>query len=166
MGARKIYSVKQTELKRMKQKYPADTSSSDSEPPRAKVAKLSPLVYSDIDKNVQSVKNMIESLFSIEKTLNIPLSLRKLFLDNFKCAICHAIIKPPAIFSNCCKSLLGCESCVDTWYKGEGGLSKTCPKCRAERGYAATCRFNGIDSFLISVGKLLNSEEGDPNSGR
>ena len=73
VGAQKIYSVKLAELKRMKQKYPADTSSSDSEPPRAKVAKLSPLVYSDIDKNVQSVKNMIESLFSIEKTLNIPI---------------------------------------------------------------------------------------------
>ena len=26
---------------------------------------------------------------------------------------------PPVIFARCCKIILGCQSCVDSWYRGE-----------------------------------------------
>ena len=42
------------------------------------------------------------------------------------------------LFVKCCERLLGCEVCIDTLYRGEGGMSKNCPQCRSERAYAVS----------------------------
>ena len=63
-------------------------------------------------------------------------------------------MKLPVIFARCCKSILGCEACVDTWFGGGQG-SKTCPLCRAERAYTETCRLNELDNFLSTIHPLL-----------
>lgn len=149
-----------SELRKMSCKHPADTSSSDSEfeLPQKKTMKMSPLVCGEIDKNLKALRSQVDSLFAIEKTLKIPLSLRKLLTENFRCIICHSVMKPPVIFSRCCKRVLGCERCIDTWYRGDGGLSRTCPQCRAERGYSDTSRVNGLDDFLNAVGKIMEND--------
>ena len=51
---------------------------------------------------------------------------------------------------------------MDTWYRGEEGQTKTCPKCRSDRAYVETCRFNGLDDFLTGIAPLL---EGTPLDG-
>ena len=109
VGSRKIYAVSSSELKR---KGAADSSSdSDMEPPKSKRV----LNCSEIEKNIKAIRNQIDSLMSLQGTLQIPLSLRKLLLDSFKCIICHNVIEPPVIYSRCCRRLLGCEQCIDTW---------------------------------------------------
>ena len=73
-------------------------------------------------------------------------------------------MKPPIIYSRCCKRLLGCEGCIDSWYKGDGGLTRTCPQCRADRGYSDTNRVNGLDDFLQKINNLIEFDgtmEGD-----
>jgi hypothetical protein len=155
-GSRKVIAVPSSELN--KKKYVADSSSSsDSEyepiPKRARTSSVS-----DIDRNIKALRTQVDALFAVQGTLKLPLSLRKLLTDNFKCIICCNIMKPPVIFARCCKQILGCEACIDTWYRDEGSAtSKTCPQCRAERAYAETCRLNGIDEFLEGVGKIFNS---------
>ena len=55
----------------------------------------------------------------------IPVALHHKLSDTFKCNICHQSL-PPIIFACCCKNLVGCSSCVDAWYGGEDGMSKSC----------------------------------------
>lgn len=158
VGSRKIYAVKSSEMK-MKRKFPADTSSSsDSDVPRSKVIKSGQPPYVEMQKNLKEINNKVSALFEINRTLQIPLGMRKVLIENFKCVMCHNIIRPPVIFTRCCKYMLGCERCVHTWYKGDDSLSKTCPRCRADRGYADTCRVNGLDDFLIGISKLLDDD--------
>ena len=69
-------------------------------------------------------------------------------------------MKPPIIFAKCCKSILGCQPCVDRWYRGKEGQRKYCPQCRSERAYVETCKMNGLD---VGIAALLN-DESDPDS--
>ena len=44
-------------------------------------------------------------------------------------------------------------------YSGPEALIKTCPSCRAERGYSETMLRRGMDSFLAEVGAVLQAKE-------
>ena len=112
VGSRKIFGVKQ---KRKRQLESANSSSSDDgqKGPPEKSPKIRPLVYTDIDKSIKNLTARVNDIFEVQSTLKVPLSMRKLFLDHFKCLICHNIMKPPIIFAKCCKRLLGCETCVE-----------------------------------------------------
>ena len=37
-------------------------------------------------------------------------------------------------------------------------MTNTCPQCRGERALADTCRMNGIDDFLVGVGRIISSD--------
>ena len=55
--------------------------------------------------------------------VKLPPDLCKKLHNTFKCNICcSSPIKPPVIFSRCCKRLLGCQECVDRWFGGEEGV--------------------------------------------
>ena len=71
---------------------------------------------------------------------------------------------PPIIFAKCCKTLLGCQTCVDTWYRGEQGQARACPKCRGERAYVETCRIVGLDDFMVKIAPLLQENADDISS--
>ena len=43
------------------------------------------------------------------------------------------------------------------WFAGANGLSKSCPICRQERGYAQTARLHGLDEFIEEVRKLVSA---------
>lgn len=58
------------------------------------------------------------------------------------------------MISKCCKVIIGCERCVNGWYTG-----KTCPSCRAERGYSETMILKGIDNFLTEVKKVIQTAD-------
>lgn len=67
------------------------------------------------------------------------------------------------IIAKCCKSIIGCEQCINEWYGGEDALSKTCPLCRADRDFTETMRLNGMDGFIKSVSELLSQREDAEN---
>ena len=88
------------------------------------------------------------------------MGLQRLIRDAFQCKVCLSIpIKPPVIMSKCCKAVIGCEKCVNTWYTGPEALTKTCPACRAERGYSETMILRGLDGFLVEVKKVIQTED-------
>ena len=96
------------------------------------------------------LKRQLQDLFKVTGT-SVPPALRLLFDQAFKCKICLDTSVPPIIVTKCCRSILGCQSCVDQWYAGDDGLSKSCPNCRADRGYAETFRLLGVDELVNGI---------------
>lgn len=109
------------------------------------------LLMDDMD----SIKESIHSIFSLTKDSKIPMGLKKVMKETFKCAICMATpCRPPLIVTKCCKRLLGCESCANTWFCGEEAPSKSCPLCKAERAYTETMLLRGFDDLLKELSKV------------
>ena len=55
--------------------------------------------------------------------------------------------------------ILGCQLCVDTWYRGAEGKMKKCPICRNERAYPETAMLKGFDEFLQAIAPILGKEQ-------
>ena len=109
---------------------------------------------------VASLRDSVSKMMTLSADSQIPLGLKRIIHNTFKRHICHvAPIRPPVIFSKCCKTVLGCESCLNTRYSGPDALVKTCPVCRAERGYNETMLVRGLDEFLIEIGKVFRVED-------
>ena len=146
---RRIYAVLQD----------SDTSDEDDvSEPRPKTL-LKTDRWTELMDKVDTIGNDIEEMksFTKDSKTNLPIKLQNDIQEVFKCSICHsAPLKPPVIVAKCCKNIVGCEECVNTWYNGENAMIKTCPLCRAERGYADTMRLNSLDKFINTVSSILN----------
>ena len=64
---------------------------------------------------------------------------------------------PPIIISKCCKTVMGCEKCVNEWYSGPDALIKMCPSRRPQRGYNETMLLRGFDNFITELQKVKMS---------
>ena len=96
----------------------------------------------------------VERVLSVPSK-GIPVGLRLLFRDTFTCPICHGIMAPPVIFGKCCRSILRCEACMNEWFSGEDAMTKSCPRCGTERGYAETVHQCGLDEFLTGIRTMV-----------
>ena len=68
----------------------------------------------DLLNEVDSVKTSINDILHLNERSKVPVGLQRLMRDTFQCKICLCTpIKPPVIMSKCCKSILGCERCVN-----------------------------------------------------
>ena len=64
--------------------------------------------------------------------MSAPIGLRNILYDTFKGIICQVTpVVPPIIFAKCCKTILGCEHCLDTWYPGAKGQTHTSLKWKS-----------------------------------
>ena len=110
-----------------------------------------------LNDEITGLKGMVSDVMKLTKDTKIPFGLKKVVGDSFKCKICHlAPIKPPVIMSKCCKTLLGCDSCVNRWFSGDDALTKVCPFCKSERGYNETMQLKGLDDFMIKMKEVVN----------
>ncbi len=110
----------------------------------------------DLRDDIVSVKCVMQDVLCLSSSSNIPLGLQRLIRDSFQCKICLAApITPPVMLSKCCKTIIGCESCVNQWYSGDDALTKMCPNCRVERGYSETMLLRGLDAFLIETKEVI-----------
>ena len=110
---------------------------------------------------LEGVKSVVDNIMSVTKDSPIPLGLRNILRDTLTCRIClSAPIVPPVVITKCCKVLLGCESCVNGWYRGDDALTKPCPACKHARGYNETMILRGMDELLKTVNKCDMSREG------
>ena len=117
-----------------------------------------------LTESMDAIRNDIEQIktFTRDATTKLPLELQGAIREAFKCTICHQLpIKEPVIVAKCCKTIIGCEHCVHAWYAGQDVLTKTCPLCRAERGFTETMRLNGFDRFLEAIRNILSMENHD-----
>jgi len=107
-----------------------------------------------IDAKLQLLSEKLNKVFQLTKNSKIPLGLKRMIGEAFSCKICHSVMSPPIIVGLCCKSVLGCEKCVNLWYataQREDVLTKACPACRGERGYSQTVRIHGLDELLQGI---------------
>ena len=148
VGSRKVFAVKRSDLVSRKR----HSDSSDEEGSTSN---------SSVTASVKAIQRRIDSLFEVDKSLAMPMAMRRHLLETFRCHICRESMKPPIIFTKCCKYILGCQSCVNTWYGGGEGLDKPCPRCRTERAFGKTCQLKGMDEFLKMVGSLDESADDD-----
>ena len=112
--------------------------------------------FDNLKNEVLVMQDQLRRIFTIDRRMKIPVALQSLLMDSFKCQICQtAPICPPVIFARCCKSIIGCEMCVDTWYRGEDGISRNCPRCLTERALPETMRLHGLDDFLKAIKPLV-----------
>ena len=111
---------------------------------------------SDVSFALIDVKDKLDKIFCLSRNMAVPIGLRSIIYDTFKCIICQNTMEGPVIFARCCKTLIGCQKCVDQWYRGEDGQARSCPKCRAERAFVETSRLVGLDEFLQAIGPLFD----------
>ena len=158
-GSRKIYAIQRAGKQKLSHKVfltSESDSESDFEPAKKKHRSESPSL-TRVAADIRDIRNDLQSLFDISKNVKLPLALHRQLQDTFKCNICRSSpMKPPVIFSRCCKRLLGCQECVDRWFGGNDGSMKSCPLCRSERAYADTCIVKGLDEFLKSIAPLVS----------
>ena len=62
------------------------------------------------------------------------------------------------IATKCCKVILACGDCLSTWYSGPDTLTKSCPYCRAECGYAERIVIKGL---LMKLREIWESDSFD-----
>ena len=120
---------------------------------------LFPLVSSEY-RMICGIKENLVSFFKLSantKTKLPPGLLKQLHICS------NTPMKPPIIFARCYKRILGCQSCVDKWYRREGEESTTrsCPLCRGERAYAETSIIKGMDDFFLSIAPMISEEDSD-----
>ena len=115
----------------------------------------------EIKEDLEQLKGKCDKIFQLTTDLKIPLGLKQLLVDSLQCRICHrSPMQPPIVMGKCCKSIIGCESCINQWYSGDDVLTKSCPNCRATCGYAETMRLHGIDDLFVGLRDLVNEDEG------
>ena len=61
-------------------------------------------------------------------------------------------------------TLVGCQKCTDTWFGGPGGLTKSCPKCRAPRGLANSFILKGFDNFVDQISEMMRDTNNNYNN--
>ena len=115
---------------------------------------------------VAAIRDIITDMMSLTSNTSIPLGLRRILRDTFKCQICHNVpIRPPVIVTKCCRNILGCQECVNTWYSGPEAITRTCPMCRAERGCNETMMLRGLTDFMETIKKIYNEGNEDNSTG-
>ena len=171
VGSRKIYAVEKSILDRLvkgkrKKRQIIEIPDSSSETEETKPPSKRSKILDDLVVSVKGIRHDLNAVLALSKDTKLPPGLYAQLKDTFKCRICHSTpMSPPIIFSRCCRSILGCDVCVDRWYAGEDGRLKTCPLCRAERAFSETGRLHGLDDFLVTIRSLVGSDDNPGPSG-
>lgn len=137
-----------------------DHSSDDESDASSTTRHKKPKLIESIALDVATIRDTVTDMMTLTPNRNLPLGLKRVVHDSFKCYICHAVpIKPPLIITKCCKNMLGCQECVNTWYAGPDAMLKTCPICRTERGCNETMVLHGLTEFLESIKRIYETDD-------
>lgn len=158
-GNRKLFAVKQHKGKGRIRKF-SDDEEDDFKPLSKRHSGGSKAIL----KEISEIKENLASVFKLSASMKnkLPPGLVRHLSETFKCHICSSVpMKPPIIYARCCKRILGCQVCVDKWYRGgsEESTTRSCPLCRGERAYAETSIIKGLDDFLIAITPLMSEQD-------
>ena len=143
---RKIYAVSQTNLDALDE--PASDGSGDDEwtPRSAKRLKK---------EFTEGIKKMKEEMVTLMSSRPLPYSIMEQLTGIMKCCICQVVpVRPPLVISSCCKSIVGCEQCVQQLIDNQE--NSNCPLCRCTE-FAVT-RVNGFDGLISAMGNRITED--------
>ena len=73
----------------------------------------------DLSDKLDSIDFKLSKILAVAPHQKLPLGLTTVLLNTFECSICkRSLLRPPPIFSRCCKKIVGCSECINTLYKG------------------------------------------------
>lgn len=104
----------------------------------------------------------------LDKNIKISPDLAAIVQRTFKCLIClSAPLNSPPGYQECCRSIVGCYECLEAYYTA-GRSQMSCPKCRADRGYAKLHELLGMEEFLNGLQHIQDAQDGanDPAGPR
>ena len=101
VNLRKFYAVPEDDLQRSRRKRgrgdDQDTALTDLED-----------AVHGMRNEMIAINDKLDKLCSVTKDMKIPIGLKVLLHDAFKCKICLSTpVKPSIIYARCCKSILG-----------------------------------------------------------
>lgn len=141
-----------------------DTDDDEPQPKKTKPVGDSGVIV----KELQTLKSDIKAIVEVKAGgSKVPIGVLVTVKSTFRCNLCLGFIKPPLIFTRCCKNILGCEKCVMQYFEKDGiteGMTKKCPICRADRSFHEICRINGLEGFLRKMSRYVNGEDSDSDS--
>ena len=149
--ARKFYVVDSQQLRgKAHRPTPVTTASNSQEDEQTVVGTVNAL-----RRDIQALQACMWGM-----SANFLSALKQSLMDCLKCKICQSSpFTLPIILAKCCSNILGCQTCMDAWFSGPEALTKVCPICKCDRGYANTLRLHGIDELLDTSKLLDNAEE-------
>ena len=148
----------------------AKTANPEAEGKKAKLDLLSSIKedvgnLSEIKESILGMEKKLTEIMEVNEKMNIPTGLHRSLMDTFMCKVCRNFpMKPPLIYSKCCKSVIGCEGCVNKWYTGDEALTKVCPLCGSARGYNETAQILGFDEFVQDLERMMGESNQDHSS--
>lgn len=153
VGSRKLFAIvgNKKGKGKGKGKYKRDSDDfSDAEPGHAKKK-------ARLYDQVHAIELKVVKMLEVPPRFSFPANITSIIEDTFRCSICRiSPIVPPVIYTRCCKQLVGCQSCVDEWYRDDHSMEKICPLCRESNGLGNTMVVLGMDGFLTMLDQISN----------
>ena len=107
------------------------------------------------------MQDQLHRISTIDRLMKIPVALQSLLMDSFKYQICQTAPICPIIFAAAHLLFINiiCETCVNTCYRREDGISRNSPQCSTERALPVTIRLHGLDDFLKAIKPLIDEPQ-------
>ena len=114
---RKVYAVSKSDLEqrsRGKRSLPILLEDSSDDDTPGKTIKPIDKQFQSKQEEIAEIVTTVQAIRELDEDSIIPLSLKQLNRDAFKCKICVRVpLEAPPIISKCYKTILGCERCVN-----------------------------------------------------
>ncbi|KAI7807114.1 hypothetical protein IRJ41_022630, partial [Triplophysa rosa] len=102
----------------------------------------------DITAAVKELTN----LAATQRVILTPSQLQTI-KQGFCCVVCMKFIEEP-VFTECCRSIIGCKTCVEQWQE----TSVHCAKCRGNTAGNNIFEINGVSEALAVLRSLFEEE--------
>ena len=85
--------------------------------------------------------------------------------ETFSYCICKRVPpRTPFVSYQVCSNLAGCQRCTGIWFGGPGGLTKSCPICKAPRGLANSFILKGFNNFVDQILEMMRDTNNNNNN--
>ena len=166
MGSRKVFAVNEHDLESRQQTLDENVPNSPlPKRRRSLVGTHSEDVLENLITEVSEMKGQIEGYKKLAFRHKFSLSFLESMDETFSCCICKRVPpKTPLVGCQVFSTLVGCQRCTDIWFGGPGELTKSCPKCTAQRGLANSFILKGFDNFVDQICEMMRDTNNNNNN--
>ena len=161
-----MFAVNEHDLESLQQTLDENVPNSPlSKRRRSLVGTHSEDVFENLITEVSEMKGQIEGYKKLAFRHKFSFSFLESMDETFSYCICKRV--PPKTHLVGCQvfsTLVGCQRCTDIWFDGSGGLTKSCPKCTAQRGLANSFILKRFDNFVDQISKMIRDTNSNNNN--